>query len=91
MYSRIKQLADEALAIQNKDKMDAALREISAICDMPDETNYLLDSAENAKHLGNSISQLGEKIGVMYDYNAPEENPILLSAAEPETKQEGAE
>ncbi len=33
MYQKIKQLADEALAIQNKDRMDAALREISAMCE----------------------------------------------------------
>ena len=33
MYQQIKQLADDALAIQNKDRMDAALREISALCD----------------------------------------------------------
>jgi DNA-binding SARP family transcriptional activator len=33
MYEQIKQLADDALAVQNKDRMDAALREISALCD----------------------------------------------------------
>ena len=32
MYEQIKRLADEALALQNKDSMDAALREISALC-----------------------------------------------------------
>jgi hypothetical protein len=32
MYLKIKQLADEALALQNKGRMDAALREISALC-----------------------------------------------------------
>lgn len=32
MYQQIKQLADEALALQNKDRMDAALRDISALC-----------------------------------------------------------
>jgi len=32
MYQQIKQVADEALAVQNKDRMDAALREISALC-----------------------------------------------------------
>jgi hypothetical protein len=31
MYQQIKQLADEALALQNKDRMDAALRDISAL------------------------------------------------------------
>lgn len=33
MYEKIKQLADHALAVQNKNGMDAALREISALCD----------------------------------------------------------
>jgi|AraplaDrversion2_2_1032049.scaffolds.fasta_scaffold00773_42 hypothetical protein len=33
MYQQIKQLADDALALQNKNRMDAALREISALCD----------------------------------------------------------
>lgn len=32
MSEKIKQLADEAIALQNKDRMDAALREISALC-----------------------------------------------------------
>jgi uncharacterized protein YerC len=31
-YQQIKQLADDAIALQNKDQMDAALREISGIC-----------------------------------------------------------
>ena len=33
MYQQIKHLADEALALQNKDGMDAALRGISTLCD----------------------------------------------------------
>ena len=37
MYQQIKQLADEALAQQNKDRMDAALRGISALCDQAAE------------------------------------------------------
>lgn len=32
MYVQIKQLADEAVALQNKVRMDAVLREISALC-----------------------------------------------------------
>lgn len=31
MYNQIKQLADEAIALQNKDRMEAALREIASI------------------------------------------------------------
>ena len=36
MYEQIKQIADEAIKVQNKDKMDAALREISGLCGKPD-------------------------------------------------------
>lgn len=32
MHSKIKKLADDAIALQNKNGMDAALREISAMC-----------------------------------------------------------
>lgn len=31
MYARIKELADEAIKLQNKDRMDAVLREISEL------------------------------------------------------------
>jgi hypothetical protein len=37
MYEKIKQLADEAVVLQNKDRMDASLREISALCDQAAE------------------------------------------------------
>ena len=37
MHEQIKQLADDALALQNKDRMEAALREISALCDQAAE------------------------------------------------------
>ncbi len=33
MYEQIKKLADEAVALQNKSAMEAALREISELCD----------------------------------------------------------
>lgn len=39
MYQQIKQLADDALAIQNKDRMDAALREISALAESGQEAH----------------------------------------------------
>lgn len=38
MYEQIKQIADEAIKVQNKDKMDAALREIRGLCGKPDRT-----------------------------------------------------
>jgi hypothetical protein len=34
MLNEIKKLADEAVALQNKDRMDAALREISEMCNI---------------------------------------------------------
>jgi hypothetical protein len=34
MHQEIKKLADEALALQNKNQMEAALREISALCEL---------------------------------------------------------
>jgi len=33
MYEKIKQLADEAVALQNKNRMDAVLRAISGLCE----------------------------------------------------------
>jgi hypothetical protein len=32
MYQKIKEMADAAIKLQNKDKMDSTLREISAMC-----------------------------------------------------------
>lgn len=34
MITKIKQLADEAIKLQNKNRMDEVLREISAMCDI---------------------------------------------------------
>jgi hypothetical protein len=53
MYQQIKQLADDALALQNKDRMDAALRQISAMCDMaaeqqPEQPNDEQDAEQPA-------------------------------------------
>ena len=45
MYQQIKQLADEALALQNKDRMDAALREISALCKLKTDPNGAIDDS----------------------------------------------
>lgn len=33
MYDQIKKLADDAVSLQNKDRMDVVLREISRICE----------------------------------------------------------
>lgn len=40
MLNKIKALADEAIALQNKNRMDEVLREISALCeqDKPHKT-----------------------------------------------------
>jgi hypothetical protein len=43
MYQKIKALADEAIALQNKTRMDAVLREISALCN-PELRRQLADA-----------------------------------------------
>ncbi len=43
MYTRIKELADSAVALQNKINMEAALREISGICYMQSAKNMFSD------------------------------------------------
>ncbi len=51
MYQRIKKLADEAVALQNKLQMEAALREISALCDAPPAMDAeQFEAAELAQH-----------------------------------------
>ena len=50
MYQRIKQLADDAIALQNKNSMDAALREISGMCDPSGMTADQFEAAELAQH-----------------------------------------
>lgn len=37
MITKIKQLADEAIKLQNKSRMDEVLREISAMCEVKKE------------------------------------------------------
>lgn len=43
MYQQIKKLADDAIALQNKDRMDAVLREISAMCKLKTDPAGALD------------------------------------------------
>lgn len=71
MYQQIKQLADEALALQNKDQMDAALREISARCHAADVGTQKL-IAEQRETLA-----AGGNLLVSHSTDAP------LAAAEP--------
>ena len=49
MYEQIKKLADEALAIQNKDRMDTALREISTLCDQAAEQQTVQNKQRGKK------------------------------------------
>lgn len=51
MYKQIKNLADEAIEVQNKDRMDAALREISALCTGTSIVEQL-ESADGAALIG---------------------------------------
>lgn len=53
MYDQIKQLADEALALQNKDSMDAALRKISVLCAQAAETQPAQPADKPAQPKGN--------------------------------------
>jgi hypothetical protein len=46
MYEKIKTLADEAIALQNKTRMDAVLREISGICYMESMKTLFQDKRE---------------------------------------------
>lgn len=48
MLEKIKQLADDAVALQNKLRMEAALREISALCAPMDAEQF--EAAELAQH-----------------------------------------
>lgn len=51
MLEKIKTLADEAVALQNKDRMDAALREISALCESGGVMDFeQFEAAEKAQH-----------------------------------------
>lgn len=49
MYTRIKELADSAVALQNKINMEAALREISGICDIVASESAALDPVGDDK------------------------------------------
>lgn len=48
MYQKIKELADVAIALQNKDKMDAALKEISQLCTV-EHVTYGKDKSYNTE------------------------------------------
>lgn len=51
MYERIKQLADEAVALQNKARMEEVLREISGMCATAGAmTAEQFEAAEVAQH-----------------------------------------
>ena len=63
MYQEIKNLAEEALRLQNKNAMDEAFKQIIAICD---------DAATTAiKHAAAEV----DAQPVVHDYHAPNENP----------------
>ena len=56
MYAKIKDMADAALKLQNKDVMDRTLRDISAMC----ESMELLENADLC--VGQSSTFIPEKI-----------------------------
>mgnify|MGYP001615883606 CR=1 FL=1 len=85
MYQQIKQLADEALALQNKDRMDATLRQISALCS-PGAV-MLIDGEYRTK-----VPPLSEETIVVYQTSShpggdpPEIKAALKKAMEPAKK-----
>lgn len=66
MYEQIKTLADKAIALQNKDHMDVALREISAICHEAFADAHLEALANGSAMLATSIDESGEVEYVTY-------------------------
>jgi len=63
MYTRIKELADSAVALQNKLNMEAALREIGSLC------NMMLDSVSlaSASLAGANIDPTKVKTGKLIE------------------------
>lgn len=59
MYLKIKQLADEAIALQNKIQMDAALREISAMCEPVTLTVRMRDPSSE---MATVVDEIGEHL-----------------------------
>ena len=80
MYQQIKQLADEALAQQNKDRMDAALRGISALCDQAAEQQPEQQERDHQEPLGEP-----EQHGTVQAYQQP------AAAADADIPEGGAE
>lgn len=60
----IKRIADAALKLQNKDAMDAALREISKICSINVEGSKIPRCSESAQMIANADINSGEMVTV---------------------------
>ena len=67
MIIKIKQLADEAIKLQNKNRMDEVLREISAMCDIDIVAAIDEKIKKETKAVRNSIKEYG------LTYKVPEE------------------
>jgi len=72
MYAKIKELADEAIALQNKNRMDEVLREISGMCgDAEADTLALIaDQCERLAVGGNiSVSNSRDDFSIVGAHN----------------------
>lgn len=83
MYQRIKQLADEAVALQNKLRMEAALREISAICDVevipPEKAPKAMDAEQfEAAELAQHQAARGRMVEVAAGERLEKGDPVVI-------------
>lgn len=51
MLNKIKELADEALKLQNKNRMDEVLREISAMCTPEESKNSVIETVADGERI----------------------------------------
>jgi len=76
MYAKIKELADEALRLQNKDRMDSALHEISLICLERMRECSTVSTAVLHSYDGAYRAVYGDT-----DKASPAQNPIVVDGA----------
>lgn len=80
MYQRIKTLADEALALQNKGRMEVTLREISAWCAAEIQSFYVPQAMDGEQFEAAELAQHREA-----RFSGPSHGPLTKALmAEPE-------
>lgn len=75
MYQKIKELADEAIALQNKTRMDEVLREISGMCESRNQS--ICEQLKNKAH--EIADEMSESVVISA---APTEDEIIKKMAE---------